>query len=294
MRPRHRIASNELGIQQIESGVDWITHIGESRKDIELMESLAVDIMREDTDNGSKARPFTFMGYRGWRTARTALGWHSGKALMQGTGNSAGTIATRLRASGGRTTRLDVQATVTLSQSRADFVTSSLKLRRDIPPSLRRSPPRRGQSSDSSGLRIGTVGPRTAPRYLRVYDKGVEKGDAPPGIKWRLELEAKQSLGEMLWRDFQTTEDVPGWCYASLEAQWRLSGCSWLLPRCSHQHCPPRAVREGPSDAVRIAAWLRTTVAPTIPRYLTVYSPAELVEVLGLTSLLSPIPSNHD
>lgn len=288
MRPRGRNPNSEVGIESVESGVDWITHIAERKSDVEYVTALAEEVGREDAAAGSKQRSFSFMGYRGWHHARVRLGHSYGKALVQSSGSAAEYIATRLRSSSGRTTRLDVQATIRLSRPHSSFASRSISwsLASRSPKSESRI--RRGFSSDSSGLAIGTVGPRTAPRYLRVYDKGVQSGTADPGVLWRLELEAKYGLAEALWQEFKTTEDPAPWCYGSLEAQWKSSDSPWLLPKSSDQRSALRAPKREPAPAVVLAGWLRTTVAPTLPRVLAVYSVGELLEVLGLSDLAMP------
>lgn len=289
-RPRNSDYEPEL----IEAGIDWITFIADSRVGRDEVAGLADEIRREDLDTGSPLHDWRWMGYTGWRTASIRLGWRSASACLQATGPSAGFIATRMRSFSGRVTRLDVQATATLSSSLPSFVT------RCISPSTRngRSPgPCRGRiglSRDSTGLAIGTVGARTGPRYLRVYDKGVEQRSHPPGVRWRLEVEAKQSLAEGLWADFQSQKDVPAWCYESVESQWRASGSRWLLPRSSRQRSAVRAVAKRPPTAVELLAWLRTTVAPTLPRVLKVYSAHELLGALGLHEVAMARPSSME
>jgi hypothetical protein len=285
MRPRHRIPTNEFGIESVEAGVDWITHIAERKSDVEFVEALAEEVGREDAASGSKKRPFSFCGYKGWHHARVRLGHSYGRALIQSSGSAAGYIATRLRSSSGRTTRLDVQATIGLSSSHLRFAKRSISLCSDTPNRKSASLIRRGFSEDSTGLAIGTVGRRTNPRYLRVYDKGVEKGTATPGTLWRLELEAKYGLAEVLWQQYRTTEETAPWCYGSLEAQWKSSASRWLLPKSSDPLSAARSPKREPAPAVALAGWLRTTVAPTIPRLLTVYSVEEVLGLLGMSDM---------
>lgn len=134
------------------------------------------------------------------------------------------------------------------------------------------------------------MGRRIDPRYLRVYDKGVETGTQPPGVLWRHELEAKGGLAEVLWNDLPAAPDLTTWCYATVEAQWKSSGCCWPLPASREPRPALKAPEKPPAAAVTLAAWLATSVAPTLPRVLAVYSPDELVRMLGLVGILQPCP----
>lgn len=130
---------------------------------------------------------------------------------------------------------------------------------------------------------IGTVGRRTAHRYARVYDKGVESQAAPVGTMWRYEIEAKKTLARALWQDFQTTRDVPRWCYSSCERQWKRLGRSWLLPSADDPGAVVVGEGRGPAPAEALERWLTATVRPTVPRYVAHYGVARLLEVLGIS-----------
>jgi len=272
----------QIGSGTLETGIDWITFIAEERRGKEQVEEIAEEQRALDLANGSKERTFTFQGHKGWHTASVRVGYGPLGCILQSSGTVAGSIATRLASCIGRTTRLDVQATLTLSQPAlgfARYATSLLPATRKCPT---RNRPRIGHSSASDGLSIGTVGKRTKPRYLRVYDKGVEARLAPPGRMWRLELEAKGDLSTQLWDSFRSTPNAPTWCYESLSTQWKGSGCFWPLPPL-HGPLVPLAARErGVAPAVSLMAWYRTSVAPTIPRSMKMYEVTEILDALGL------------
>lgn len=125
---------------------------------------------------------------------------------------------------------------------------------------------------------------------MRVYDKGIEQGTHPAGILWRVELEAKRDLAPKLWNRLKVEPDAPQLCYASCAHAWKQSGLRWRLPRSSKGFALPSPDARAPAPAHALAAWLRTSVAPTIPRVLAVYTVAELLDMLGLTSLATPTP----
>ena len=275
-------------VEYFDAGVDWITAIGCTPRDVELLEALYLEDHRTGRAAGAKTRPWKFMQYEGEWTASTKLGSWQGKRLMQTSGPAATAMLTRMRSFGGRISRLDVQVTATLERSLSCFATSSISLSTDQSVPARCSQLHTGYSSDSKGLCIGTVGRRTAERYLRVYDKGVETGKLPAGRQWRLEAETKQSLAQLLWHRLQLSEASSVSCYASVQSLWKSAGRPWLLPECSADAGPLRTPPKEPPDAARLAAWVSSSVAPTLPRILTRYTVAQLLELLGLDGLAEP------
>lgn len=281
---RPRSAPNIAGIpvEHIESGIDWITMILEQKADQERALEVAMAMREEDLRAGDKLKPFTFQGYTGWRTASVRVGTRTRSMILLSTSSAAGFTATHLRSCTGRVTRLDVQTTLRLSSSLPSCATRFIGRGTASLRSPRPSQTRFGLSRASDGLCIGTVGRRTAPRYLRVYDKGVEERTHKPGYRWRIELEAKGPLARELWRDYQTARDVPEWCFESLKGQWKSSGSSWPLRGCSRGQRSVVAPKRGAPPAHALMAWLQTTVRPTIPRVLQCFTTEELVKALGL------------
>jgi hypothetical protein len=300
MPPPQRMAEDTAGpdgmptVLEQQAGIDWITLITESRQDADAVREIAHDAARRLSSTGSDTRPWRWMGYEGWHTASVRLGSRSGKVCLQVTGREADTIMIPLRSSVGRLTRLDAQVTTRLSASHPLFGYSSISSATECPNRRTQCRPRIGSSSDSGGLFIGTVGARTDPRYLRVYDKGVETRTYPRGVLWRHELEAKAGLAEVLWADLKREPDVRAWCYATVEAQWKSSGCWWCLPASSAPRPALRAPEKPVPGAVSLAAWLRSSVRPTIPRLLTVYSVAEVLEMLGMSDIAEPTTRSDD
>src|SRR5215207_826651 len=142
--------------------------------------------------------------------------------------------------------------------------------------------PQVGLRTDTRGLVLGTVGDRTKARYLRVYDKGVESKVMESGRMWRLELEAKRTLAPALWTDLQKATDVREWCYNSLAEQWRRSGCAWPLTGSTRGGAGIAVPTAAPTDAVRLARWVKQSVAPAIERLRRAHSASEILSMMGL------------
>lgn len=276
------------GIVSVRAGVDWVTVIADGREKTDALVAAVVPLGRLERAAGAPVKPFRFMGYEGQQCGAVRLGFKGADAVAQLSGELCNDSWTSLVSCGGRTTRLDLQTTVRLSASLPEFGRRLLKASTT---STRRRPqyrPRIAYSSDTSGLAIGTVGRRTNAAYARVYDKGIEQKSAPLGTLWRVELEAKQHLAGSLWQMIQTAEDVPAWCYGICESQWKSWGLRWRLPASSDLPAIPRAPGKRVAPAHTLAAWLRSSVSPTLPRVLTMYTVAELLEMLGIDHLARP------
>lgn len=138
---------------------------------------------------------------------------------------------------------------------------------------------------------LGTVGRRTKPRYLRVYDKGVELGTAPPGALWRMEVEAKGALAPKLWEDLKQAPNVREWCWNSCAEQWKLSGYSWPLSgslRGSRGITIPSKERP---EVERLEDWLRQSVRPAVARMRRAFTDEQILEMLGMDV---PPDTDHD
>lgn len=278
----------------IRPGIDWLTFITDDRKSTDSLVSVLTPLAREQAARGEKKRPFRFMGWKGESLGGVRLGIRGDTAVAQLSGELCNDSWTLLRSSPGRVTRLDLQATLKLSTSRTDFARRLLRhsaRTRQLPPE-RRTPT--SYSSATSGLRIGTAGLRTRRSYLRVYDKGAEAETHKPGILWRVELEAKRDLAPQLWNRIKSAPDVPQLCYDSCAQSWKQAGLRWPLPKSTKGYAMPPKQKKEPPPAHALGAWLRTSVAPTIPRVLAVYSVADVLDMLGMSHLAIPAPNGGD
>lgn len=107
------------------------------------------------------------------------------------------------------------------------------------------------------------------------------------GHKWRLELETKGSVAEELWAKHHSRLREPGFCARYCVAQWKSSGFSWPLDGFTEDIELVSERNRKPTPPFGLALWLQSTVRPTIPRLLTVFSVAEVIEMLGLTDAVN-------
>lgn len=262
------------------AGIDWVTYILRDRHAVAKAQCIARELVDEFVDASAKEKPFHLGGYRGWRIGALSHGQRGHSAMIQLSGEVAARAWTRLAPLGGQPTRLDVQTTLSLATSQPLWYRPLLRPSTRTTTRPRFNLPSSGLRTDTRGLALGTVGDRTKSRYLRVYDKGVESKSAPRGTKWRMELEAKKGLAPALWKDLQQAPDEWEWCYNSLAEQWQRSGYCWPLTASTRGLRGVAAPRPVAPDAVSLARWTRTSVAPALQRLARTYSREQINAML--------------
>jgi hypothetical protein len=122
-----------------------------------------------------------------------------------------------------------------------------------------------------------------------VYDKGVESKLAPRGKLWRVELEAKGQHARKLWEDYGSSLNNPNFCARYVASSVKRSGSRWPFEELATSDVDIRLGKKEETTAGRLAVWLAQTVAPALPRLLTVFTVAELLEILKLSDVAAPI-----
>lgn len=269
-------------VESVEAGIDWITWVVPSAERGGWLEGLGRRLVGEQVARGAIVRPVGFQGYWGEGAESCAYGFRSDSGYLRLSGQVASSHWSELLSCSGHPTRLDVQTTIVLKESDTRLGTRVIKTRKAAASALHHRPVKRALHRDSAGLWIGTAGTRTSPKYIRVYDKGVEERSAPPGKKWRIELEAKQHLARSLFAEIRKCEDCSTWstecCQRAIQSvagSWPLSSRSGLVS------LPPAPERELPSIA-RTRAWMETSVAPAVERLVIALGTSEVLRILGL------------
>lgn len=281
-------ASQPVCLTERTAGIDWFRYRVEDLRQVRSARDVVAGIQQEDVDRGSRRRPWTFQGYEGWITDSIRYGERGGKLLWETSGGVAPFTWTRMPLSGGTATRIDLQQTLRLASSLPDFGMRFLPPEARTHRRLLRSRRKVGISSDSRGLWCGTVGRRTAPSYLRFYDKGTESKGAELGRLWRVELETKYQHAEALCSQAVDRMKDPDWCASYCEQSWKSAGCLWPIRESAAAfvgvNVPPRP----PATAGRLAQWLIHSVKPVIPRLLKVFTVAEVLAMLDLDLVAQP------
>lgn len=269
-------------IVHVESGIDWLTFTAGEHDDWQGLGRLGSRIVAECEGRGAKVALVGFQGFRGWGVSGCAYGYRNQEAYLRISGSKAGCFWREVSTCTGTATRLDVQTTVQLNASDKSYGSHWWRERQGLRYRRTGRPLRRTFSQDNQGLWIGTVGTRTSRSYIRVYDKGVEEGTHPSGMRWRFELEAKKDLSRQLWRSLIDCQEVTEWSMAMCRAAAQKSACMWPLSSVGIPAAlPPLEPHREPSVEAAMK-WLRTSVRPSVLRLLGAVSLEELFEALGL------------
>lgn len=280
-------------IESVRSGIDWITWV-QPREDTDgTALEIGEQLVQEQAAAGSKVQPFSFEGYKGWRTTQVSIGSRPDGDLLKISGALADTSWTRLRSSSGHPTRLDVQTSLVFTSPLKGFGTRMLSRAASTARSHRGRPTKMTTWKDNRGSYCGLVGARTSPRYLRVYDKGVEQESHTPGVYWRVELEAKQYLARELWKELRSQTDAARWCYACCERSWTSAGCSWRLPASGEVAAMPAAPSRVPPDVAASLEWMRTTVRGSVTRLRRAGHEIEVLRALGFADIAAQLESRE-
>lgn len=247
------------------------------------------ELQEQDKSRASSVKPWRFCGYEGLATDSIRWGQRGGNVLWESSGEKAASTLAFMRPSGGYCLRIDLQTTLRFSRALPGFGTSLLSSLLETSRSTGPSRIRAGVSTATDGLWLGTVGRRTSPSYIRVYDKGVESKLDPQGMLWRIELEAKLSHAKQLCQDHLTSLPNPSFCASYVASSLTRLGLPSLSSALASSPVDVNLGRKSESTAGTLAVWLSQTVKPTIPRLLTVFSVAEVLEMLGLSDVAVPI-----
>lgn len=289
IKDRGRVVS----LQKWTGGIDWFRWRTAEFNDTKPLIEAIYGIQERDRARASNIRRWSFQGYRGWQTDSIRWGQREGKVLWESSGSQARDMLDLSEVCTGYALRIDTQITLALSEPLPSFGTCLLGSTTPISTSPRRTRTHFGVATATNGLWLGTVGKRTGPSYLRVYDKGVESRCAAPGLLWRIEMEAKHHHARKLWELNRENLKRPEFC-ASYSVQSLTSrGFSWPFGTLDGESHDVSAGPKQRSTVQSLAAWLVLSVRPAISRMLTVFTVAELLQMLGLSDVAAPIGKDN-
>lgn len=213
---------------------------------------------------GTEIVPWSFKGYKGWRTEGVGVASRDGGTLISMSSGVASASWRTIVPLSGKPTRLDLQTTLTLKSPTPSF---GPWLTRLTPTGL---PFRQGRRTGSvmcaSGRSYtGTMGSRQSERMVRVYDKGVEDDSHPAGQRWRVEAEFKGSAARRHWASLSQAVSPAGYCSS---AAWdSLTSFGGQLPEGFRpESTPPAPIAERSSRLTADLQYLERYVVPLLRR----------------------------
>lgn len=288
MEPRLKSLSREDCLESWTAGLDWYRYIVNDLGSIPLAREKAEYLCWEDEQLGGKVKPWRFQGYEGWQSDRIRWGERSGSLLWESSGATAQSTRDLMPLSGGYSSRLDLQVTLRLCTSRPGFGHSLLGSSPGTLPHRSPNQTQCGLAVATNSLWLGTVGRRTSPSYMRIYDKGVESRCAEPGRMWRVELECKRTHSRTLSCNYPVELTRPSWCAAYCVQHLKSQGLYWPFGPFESASLNVEMLPKEPSTAGKLALWLTHSVAPVVPRLLTVFTVGEVLKMLNLSDVAVP------
>lgn len=270
------------------AAVDWFRWKVDRLPQVRKVLGRIKELQSQDVERASSCKPWRFCGYEGVATDSIRWGKRGGFLLWESSGARAANTMAFMGTSGGYALRIDLQVTLKFSSALPSFGTQLMPFSQGIPTTQRRSRIHSGLTTATCGLWLGTVGRRTSPSFLRIYDKGVESKMAPKGMMWRVELEAKRNHARQLWQDHGSSLSDPKFCASYVASSVTRSGSRWPFSELAESHVDIKLGKQEATTAGSLAIWLTHTVRPTIPRLLTVFTVAEVLEMLNLSDVAAP------
>jgi hypothetical protein len=288
-----RSRGREVSLQKWTGGIDWFRWVTTEFNDTAELQRALHAIQERDRARASNLRRWSFQGYRGWQTDSVRWGQRNGRVLWESSGSRAADMMGLSDACAGYTSRIDTHCTLTLSTPLPSFGTCLLGSTSPTSRSRSSLSTLVGHRGSTIGLWLGTVGRRTAPSYIRVYDKGVESRCAAPGVLWRIELEAKHQHARKLWELNRGKLKSPAFCASYSVQSLTSQGFSWPFGPLDDESHDVTAGPRPKSTVQSLAAWLVLSVRPVISRMLTVFTVGELLQMLGLSDVAAPTGNNN-
>lgn len=280
-------------IQKWTGGVDWFRWMTTEFNDTKPLLDTISDIQDRDRARASNTRRWSFQGYQGWQTDTLRWGQRNGRVLWESSGSRAASTLGLSELCSGYCSRIDLHLTAQLSAPLPSFGTSLLGLTTRTSRSQFSRSIRVGVTTATNGLWLGTVGTRTSPSYIRVYDKGVEARCAAPGLLWRIELEAKHQHARKLWQLNSRRLEDPTFCAEYSLQSLTSRGFSWPYGTLGNESLDVTAGPREQTTPTRMSAWLTLSVRPVISRMLAVFTVAELLTMLGISDVAAPIGKDN-
>lgn len=264
----------------VDCGIDWLTFRPEGRAEGEIAWKVWSDWVELESSGTVKERLKKRSTMRSMSCSGMAVMYsRTGPCSLSISGEALSMVPQWYELSLLRAARMDIQATVSLSESLPTLAArlydwwgsensvKTLRMKRVLM-----------QSPEGQTVYLGR---RQSPRFLRVYDKGGQSGLASLGRCWRVELELKSKAARPAWEAWNAIEDRAGWCYSQVVAYLRTVNvqlATGVDPDVGMVRMEPS--RESVGSTLE---WLEKTVRPAVVRLNRDGHVKDVFRALGLT-----------
>jgi hypothetical protein len=244
-------------------------------------------LMGRQANGGDARKKGGMQGFQGVSCGPLFFGRKEALFMLQVSGPLADEVVPKMPKVGLNTTRLDVQVTVELGELCPQLAELLAYARREVVAD------RGKKMRPAQNLRLGFgkgdtlyIGSRVSPRFGRVYDKGAESKECPPGRVWRFETEFKGVVAPEVINYFAAAGYSPEAMMAVVKGQF----AEWTIPVPvgGAGYLVAGSIGRREMDNDRSLGWLQAQVRPTIERLLGSISRAEIESALGLDVYRKP------
>lgn len=268
-----------------ESGIDYLTatsdHSVSDREFAELVDFL----LTSERQQGNFVRPFSSLGYEGFKCGKVSVGTRSDGRLVRVTSSEAHLYFERVYPSVTNVSRIDVQITVDVGNAVNEYLDERrAELECYVP--RRGKPPEVTTIRNSSGGMTVQSGKRASEKVGRIYNKEFESGSKLYHGCARFETElhgrAANFAANYLYRSRVESPGIIGlvrafFCGRGISERVFAPFASFLGFSKAFE-CP-----RSPGDHLRSLEWLRNQVRPSVQSLVLAGKGIEVLEALGLT-----------
>jgi len=269
------------------AGVDWITCVWSDEKSARRARFRWSLWQADACLRGNYQRPWSIGGHNGSEVGGVAWAERTGSAVGQVTSALADELFAGAVGLNGRPSRIDIQATFIIPKGAKSLAARAYRATvKDR--SVGRPVTARTFICGTDGGATCYLGAASSEQRVRVYDKGVQEGTHPPGIRWRIEMQARRKVARAIASEVASSSDRGSTILSLLAGECARSG--FVIPRCSPQRASTKADQRLP-DTLQGMRWLESSVRPTVQRLAEHLPIEQLLDVLGLSRDARPL---HD
>lgn len=264
----------------VDAGIDYFTSTATDESTAQLLMLKSENLSMQESNRGFIIKPWSMFGYNGWKCGRLQYGHRDNGAICRLSSDLAASHWFDVWQITERCTRVDVQATVRVTDGPSEAVARMRETASQFYAG-RNDGPRITLWSDSTGGSTLYLGVRTSALYFRAYNKEVESGlDEFEGCV-RLELEIKNRLTLSAIASLFEGESVQAGILSIIAGYLEAHGISCNWSSVERRWLCQRSLIA--SDCLNSLAWLRSSVAPTVQRLKDAGFESEAREALGLS-----------
>lgn len=261
------------------ASVDWVTCTFRGENDRARARLIAAELLDRQAVAGWDESGCGYGNYAGVARGPVSWGDRPEDSLVRLSSTAAAENWHRLVPLAATVSRLDLQVTTEDRVPRPGLV-SELFSHVQSPSGMRGRPVYSRMVADSNSSSTLYVGSRQSDRYLRLYDKGIEEGIAPPGTIFRTEVEYKGKRAMATARELLHRELEAGPIIGTVRTEAERRRCS-IIPSHSDEGVVVASFENASTDEKRLR-WMRSQVGPSVQRLISSGKREAVLEALGL------------